>query len=381
MISKLLYLNNSATSYPKPQSVIDAVNSAITLPPQEYGRTSSGINTIESTRAVLSELFGLKDKKKIVLLPSATYALNLCVSGLVKENIHVITSCYEHNSLLRPLYFAQKYNGVELSILSIDECRPENILTSLKKVKRKNTKVIALTQMSNVTGMIFPVEEIARFAANNNLSFIIDGAQGGGVSQITYENLEGKNYYCFAGHKNLFGPSGIGGLIVPDDTLPQNVYGGTGILSSHKEHPPQLPLRHEAGTPNLSGLMGLKEGVSFVLDKKIAKMGIHKKTLVANLIKHLKSIGKIKILENHSEDYSGGIVSFCIEGVSSKDVGFILSQTFSIETRTGLHCAPLVNDEFSFPKNGSIRVSFGPSNTLDDVEYLKKSISMLLTMF
>ena len=284
-----IYFNNAATTFPKPPSVLVEMDRAMREPPAEPGRGPGGQDPTTSCRERLALLFDVPDPRHVILTPSATYASNLVLHGLlrgrprsVSATPHVVTTDLEHNSILLPLEHLCDEGCITVSHVcpgADGRVYPQDVQEQVNS----HTALIAVTHMSNVTGAIQPLEELAELAAARGVPLLIDAAQSAGAVPLSWKGLPGRAFVVFAGHKGLFGPSGTGGLIVPDAHLPPSFVGGTGVLSESRLQPERLPLRYEAGTPNLPGIAGLTEGVRFVLDRGVLQLGQARSELVRAL--------------------------------------------------------------------------------------------------
>jgi selenocysteine lyase/cysteine desulfurase len=243
---------------------------------------------------------------------------------------------------------------------------PNDILLSV----RRNTQLIVFTHASNVTGCIQPIAEIARIAAEIDVPLLVDASQSAGAVELDYQKLPGRVFVAFAGHKGLFGPAGVGGVIMPDDGLPQTFVGGTGVQSENPLHPPELPIRYEAGTMNLPGIAGLTAGISFVKDLGVDELGRRRHRLVQGIRERLRYLPGVDMSPLANDDGRAGIVSFTMRGWPPEELGFLLQESFGIETRSGLHCAPRVHRGLGALPEGSVRVSVAAFNTDEDVELL-----------
>ncbi len=375
-----IYFNNAATSWPKPPEVIEAVRVALEEPPAEPGRTSSSEDPTFSCRQVLSRLFNVRNLNKVILTPSSTYALNMVIRGLLldRRGTHCVTTTLEHNSILCPLEHLSQSHDIETTFIeprSNGRLYPEELLAAV----RPETALIALSHASNVTGCIQPVEEVIELAAELEIPVLVDASQSVGVIPLDYDSLPGRVFVAFAGHKGLFGPAGVGGLVAPDENLPQTFVGGTGVQSENPMHPSELPLRHEAGTMNLSGIAGLTAGVRFVRNQGLLNLGKHRNKLVQLLRNRLSEIDEVRLSPLASEDGRAGIVSFTLKGHSPEEIGFMLEEAFEIETRTGLHCAPRIHQGLGSMAEGSVRVSIAAFNTPQEIEQLAIAIRQAVT--
>jgi cysteine desulfurase family protein len=372
----VVYLNNAATSFPKPKQVLEAVALSLACPPTEPGRSGGGADPLAACRQALAHVFRVSRPNNIVLLPSATHALNTALLGLAEPDTHVVSTVLEHNSVLRPLaHLARK--GVEVTFLRPDGSGVVSA-EAVDRALRPTTTIVAITHASNVTGAVQPVEEIARTVAGKGVALVLDAAQSAGCLPIVYDELPGRVFLAFAGHKGLYGPAGTGGLVVPDERLEQSLFGGTGVRSESDEHPPELPLRHEAGTPNLPGLAGLRAGAEFVLRRTVEVLGAHRSRLVNRLRDGLAQIPAVKLATLPGADGRAGVTSLSVDGWTPEELGFALRESFGIETRSGLHCAPLVHGWLGTAPKGSIRVSVGAFNEESHVDLLVDAVRKLV---
>ncbi len=369
------YLNNAATTFPKPAEVIEAVRESLESPPVEPGRSGGGEDPTRACRNELAGLFNVRQPSQVVLTPSATYALNLVIRGLLlgQTDGHCLTTVLEHNSVLRPLEHLRRNRWLRLTHVEprLDGRLDPNDLIGFV---REDTRLIAVTQASNVTGCVQPVAEIARMAAEWEIPLLVDASQSAGAVGLDYESLPGRVFVAFAGHKGLFGPTGTGGLIVPDDALSQTFVGGTGVQSENSLHPGELPIRHEAGTMNLPGIAGLTAGVRFVRERGVDELGRHRNELVRHIRDRLDRLPGIRLSPLAGDDGRAGIVSFTLQGWAPEELGYLLEESFGIETRSGLHCAPQIHGNLGTSPAGSVRVSVAAFNTEDDIDRLGSAL-------
>ena len=371
----ITYLNNAATTFPKPVEVIAAVRGSLENPPIEPGRSGGGEDPTRACRNELAGIFNVPNPSQIILTPSSTYALNLAIRGLLlgQTGGHCLTTVLEHNSVLRPLEHLWQSQGLKLTHLepqSDGSLDPDDLIGSV----REDTRLIAVTQASNVTGCVQPVAEIARMAAKWEIPLLVDASQSAGAVALDYGSLPGRVFVAFAGHKGLFGPTGVGGLIVPDDRLPQTFVGGTGVQSESPLHPIELPIRHEAGTMNLPGIAGLAAGARFVKEQGVAELGRHRNQLVQRIRERLDQLPGIRLSPLAGDDGRAGIVSFNLKGWAPEELGYLLQESFGIEIRSGLHCAPRIHRSLGTSPVGSVRVSVAAFNTEDDVDRLATAV-------
>jgi len=368
-----IYLDNAATSFPKPESVYRAVDHALRNVGASPGRGGyrrglDATRLVFEAREALAELFGIRDSSRTVFTASATEALNLAVSGLLRPGDHAITTIAEHNSVARPLRLAES-RGVEVTCLDCDRSgllRPADLAHAI----RKNTRLIVLSHCSNVTGAIQPIGEIGALAAKAGIPFLVDAAQSAGVIPINVEDL-GVTLLAAPGHKGLLGPQGTGFLYLAEgiDPLPLMV-GGTGTHSTDAEQPLEMPARYESGTLNVPGIAGLKAGVEFIRETGIETIRRKESLLVANLLEGLARIPGITLHGPPVGRERGGIVSFTLKGMDPAFIGFSLDRDYDIAVRVGLHCSPGTHRAIGTYPEGTVRVSPGYFNAPDDIEKL-----------
>jgi cysteine desulfurase family protein len=369
------YLNNAATTFPKPIEVIEAVRASVENPPIEPGRSGGGKDPTKACRNELAELFNVPQPSQVILTPSSTYALNLVIRGFLldREGGHCLTTVLEHNSVLRPLEHLRQSQGLTLTHVEPQadgSLNPNDLLASVQE----DTRLIVVTHASNVSGCVQPVDQIAREAAEIDVPLLLDISQSAGAVELDYDSLPGRVFVAFAGHKGLFGPTGVGGLIVPDDRLPQTFVGGTGVQSENPLHPAELPIRYEAGTMNLPGIAGLAAGVRFVKEQGVAELGRHRNELVHGIRRRLDQLPGIRLSPLADDDGRAGIVSLTLKGWPPEDLGYLIQESFGIETRSGLHCAPKTHRSLGTSPEGSVRVSVAAFNTEDDVDRLATAL-------
>lgn len=374
---KCVYLNHAATSHPKPPEVQGAVVDWFREPPADPGRDSGcREDPLSRCRAEIASLFNVAEPHQVILVPSATYALNLVLRGLLDTTEHLVTTRLEHNSLTRPAVLQTQRSGAEIDVVpptADGRIEPEEVARRL----RPGSSVVALSHASNVTGAIQPIAEIAGVAAAAGVPMLVDASQSAGVVDIDYGALPGRVFVAFSGHKGLLGPPGVGGLLVPDADLPHLVVGGTGVRSELVAHPPDLPLRFEAGTPNLPGLAGFAAGVALVRRRTARSLGDHRDRLVRRAREHLEEMPEITCLPLPAGDGRAGIVAFNLAGWDPGELAFVLETSFGIRTRAGLQCAPWAHQAFATYPAGTVRASVGHSTSTADVDTLVGALDTL----
>lgn len=371
-----IYLDNAATSAPKPQAVLEEMHRALTSYNANPGRSGhsaalEAARCVFQTRKALSSLLNADDKDCIVHCFNCTDALNLAIKGVLKKGDHVISTMLEHNSVLRPLSELSSRGQIALTLLSpgadgmIDP-------RSVSRAIRKNTKLIAVTHASNVTGAIQPVAAIGEIARRKGICFLIDGAQLLGMQPVDVKRLK-CDLYAFPGHKSLLGPQGTGGLFITA-ALELNPLreGGTGTDSDSMLQPNDPPERYESGTVNLPGIAGLLRGVEYV-QKNQAGIMMHERELCSALYRGIASMNGTTIYTPTEEAARAGIVSFNLDDLSSSELADALARK-NIAVRGGLHCAPGAHRVLGTLQRGAVRASIGWANTFEEIDAFLRAL-------
>ncbi|GLI36691.1 aminotransferase class V-fold PLP-dependent enzyme [Geobacter hydrogenophilus] len=377
-----LYLDNAATSYPKPEPVYEAVNRAmrdVGVSPGRggYRRGIEASRLLFETRESVAALFGIGDSSRVVFTHSATEALNLAVLGLVGPGDHVVTTSAEHNSLVRPLHLAGQ-RGVEISWIEADRrgfVTPDQIAAAI----RPSTRLIALAHCSNVTGAIQPVAEIAAVARRAGVLILVDTAQSAGMIPLDVSSM-GIDLLAAPGHKGLMGPQGTGVLCVAEGVELEPLFvGGTGGYSSGVEQPDAMPERLESGTHNLPGIAGLGAGVDFIRAVGLEVIRKREEELVACLMDGLGVLPGVICHGPLPDEPRGGLVSFTVEGIDPQTIGFRLDQEFDICVRVGLHCAPAAHRTIGTYPGGAVRVSPGYFTTDEEIGAFLRAMGKIIS--
>ena len=376
------YLDNAASTWPKPQGVIRAVERVLSETAANPGRSAHNLSVeaariIADAREAIANLFGVKDPLRVVFTKNATEALNIVVGGLLKQGDHVITAGMEHNSVMRPLRAAGA-RGIRLSLIScssLGELDPSDV----KKAIRPDTRLIILTHASNVTGTVMPVAEVGSLAKEHGISFCMDAAQTAGCLPIDVDEMN-VDLLAFTGHKSLYGPQGTGGLYIGaglEEKIEPLMMGGTGSASELEEQPVFMPDKFESGTPNTPGIAGLLEGVRFLESRGIGPVREYEMGLAARLRSALSAIPGVRIYGPEDPAQTIAIVSFSMEGMSPSDIAFSLDEEYGIMARPGLHCAPSAHRTIHTFPQGTVRLSLGCFNTLGDVSRAVHAVSRI----
>jgi len=378
-MSKLIYLDNGATSYPKPEEVYRFMDSFYRANGVNPGRSGydmciQAVEVVEETRSILTRFFNGTDPNRLVFGYNSTDTLNLAIFGLLKSGDHAITTNLEHNSVLRPLYHLSIESGVEVEYIQFDEkgfVDPE----AFRKLFKKNTRLVAVNHGSNVIGTIQPIREIGRMCREKGIHFLIDASQTAGKIPIDMEK-DFLDVVAFTGHKSLLGPMGIGGMYVRDGVeIRHTRAGGTGVRSAVRTHLEEYPYRMEYGTGNLPGIAGLNAGIKWILDKGMDKLFEHEMTLTERLRDGLAQIEGVTLYCQDDLTDHISVLLFNIDGMEALDTGTILDVDYNIACRTGLHCAPLVHEQLGTAKiHGAVRFGIGPFNTEEDIERAIKAV-------
>ena len=355
----MVYLDNAATTYPKPPSVISKSSYAMVNYGANPGRAGHRLS-METAEAVFlarqqcADFFGARTENVCFML-NCTSALNTAIKGILTPNSHIITSDLEHNAVLRPLHSVSKRDGISYSVAKVAD-NDEETVENFRRLIKHGTKAIVCTAASNVTGKILPYKQLARLCSEQGLCFILDAAQGAGVLPISLsDNI---NVICAAGHKGLYGPMGTG-LMITDNKfrLQTLIEGGTGSASSDPEQPEFLPDRFESGTINTSGAIALGSGVAFVKEKGISAIYEHEWQLCKYAHSRMRQNKNVLLYGDFDRSFAP-LFSFNIKGMTSEQTAAKLSDS-GFYLRGGLHCAYLAHRKLGTLNTGTVR--FAPS--------------------
>lgn len=372
-MSNLIYLDNSATTFPKPDVVYDFMCNFYRKHGVNPGRSGfdAAIETEEvvyNTRKMLAELVGGKDPNRLTFSYNASDSLNMILQGIAEKGDHVVTTMLEHNSVLRPLHHLQLNGLIETEHVSFDNkgyLHPDDV----KKALKKNTKMVVVNHSSNVIGTVQPIAEIGKICKEAGVLFIVDASQSIGAIPIDMVAM-GIDVVVFTGHKCLMGPTGIGGSYVMEGVpVKYTRYGGTGVRSAQQTHLEEFPYRLECGTLNLVGVAGLNAGVKWVLEQGIESLH-HKEIMLWDKLRlGLQEIPNVITYCADDIYNQNPVLSFNIKGFESGDVGTMLDVDYNIACRTGLQCAPKVHEVLGTDKiHGTVRMSIGPFTTVEHID-------------
>ncbi|WP_258359161.1 aminotransferase class V-fold PLP-dependent enzyme [Moorella sulfitireducens] len=376
----MIYLNNAATSWPKPEGVYQKADTSLR---QLVGSVNRGINrgsldaamAVLETRELLASFFNIREPENVVFTCNATAALNLALQGLLEAGDHVIISSMEHNAVVRPLY-ALKKMGVDFTIIP---CAADGTLDprAVEKAVEPRTRLICLTHASNVTGTIMPIFEVGEIARRHHLQYLVDTAQTAGEIPIDVE-AAGITLLAFTGHKGLLGPPGTGGLYIRyPDTVNPLIYGGTGSNSELPGQPEIMPDKYESGTINAPAIAALGAGVKFIQETGLEEIRRHTLMLTGMLLEGLRQMPEVTVYGPAAERRVA-VVSINIRGIGAGEAGAWLAEHYEIVTRSGLHCAPLAHRTIGTLATGTLRLSPGYFNTPAEIEATLAAIRELI---
>jgi cysteine desulfurase family protein len=375
----MIYLDNAATSFPKPEAVYKALDYFARHDLANPGRAGHKMalaaeRALDDCRHLLNQFFHGEAPERFIFTLNCTDALNMAFKGVLKEGDHVITTDLEHNSVSRPLRAMELAGKITLTRLKADAGGTIDP-ASIHHAIRPNTRLIAQTHASNVLGTVQPIADIGRIAREHDLLFLVDAAQTAGVIPIDVQAMY-IDLLAFPGHKSLFGPTGTGALYVgPRAKVGAWREGGTGGDSSSETQPKEYPYFLEGGTPNVLGVAGLATGVKWVQEQSLAKIHQHEADLVEYLWQKLDDIGGYEVYGHRDHAQRVGTVSFRSEALPAPELGGILDQAFDIAVRPGLHCAPYIHKSIGTFPDGTIRVSPGPFNTREQIDVLVQALA------
>jgi cysteine desulfurase/selenocysteine lyase len=376
------YLDNAATSFPKPESVYAAMDRCARSDLANPGRAGHKMavaaeRLLDDARHRLNQFFNGKDPNRFVFTLNGTDALNIAFKGLLNPGDHVVTTDLEHNSVSRPLRALEIAGTISLTRVAADgggTVDPD----AIRNAFTPKTRLVAVTHASNVLGTVQPVAEIGKLVRERDLLCLVDAAQTAGVVPIDVHAMN-IDLLAFPGHKSLLGPTGTGALYVgPRATLRPWREGGTGGDSSSETQPKEFPYYLEGGTPNVLGIAGLIAGIQYVEERGLGVIHRHEVELVERLCRRLAEIEGITVFGHHDPARRVGTVSFRSEVLPATELGGILDQAFDVAVRPGLHCAPYIHRALGTFPDGTVRASPGPFNTADDMDRLASAVAEIV---
>lgn len=379
----MIYLDNAATSFPKPESVYQALDHFARQSLANPGRAGHKMalaseRTLDDARHRLNQFFGGEGPERFIFTLNCTDGLNMAFKGVLADGDHVVTSDLEHNSVSRPLRAMERDGRITLTRVRADRggtIDPDDV----RKAITPRTRLVALTHASNVLGTLQPVGAVGEIARQRDVLFLVDSAQTAGVVSIDVRAMH-IDLLAFPGHKSLLGPTGTGALYVgPRARLRAWREGGTGGDSASETQPAEFPHFLEGGTPNVLGVAGLAAGLRYVQEQGLDRIRQHEVDLTERLWRRLDEIGGYEIFGHRDAARRVGTLSFRSEALPAAELGGILDQAFDVAVRPGLHCAPYVHRSLGTFPEGTVRVSPGPFSTKEDIDHLSRALAEIQT--
>jgi cysteine desulfurase family protein len=380
----MIYLDHAATSWPKPREVIHAMSDFLEQAGGNPGRAGHRLSIkagriVYDARETLAEFFNASDPLRVIFTANATYAINLCLYGMLRPGDHVITSSIEHNAVMRPLRDLER-KGISLSVVT---CGRDGSIDpgAVAQEMRPSTRIVALTHASNVTGTILPIAEIATLAHRSGALLLVDAAQTAGVLPIDVQALN-IDFLAFTGHKGLLGPQGTGGLVIGNKVPIQEMEplwrGGTGSRSEFEVQPQDLPDKFESGTLNGPGIAGLGAGVRHIMKRGIEAIRAQEMDLTRQLVDGIKNLDSVTVYGPDDPARRTSIASFTAAGHRVSEIGLRLDEEFGILSRVGLHCAPAAHRTIGTFPEGTVRLALGLHTTVDEIASVIHAVQKIL---
>ena len=367
----MIYLDNAATTFPKPESVYNAISDCMKNYCANPGRAGHKLSMraareIYNARENIAKLFNIDNPMNIIFTSNATDSLNLAIKGSVNENDHIITTSMEHNSVIRPIKALEAY-GVENTVVNCDKHGFLNI-EDLEKAIKPNTKLIVTTHASNVCGTLVDIKKVGEIAKKHKILYLVDASQTAGVYNIDTKEMN-IDMLAAPGHKCLFGPQGTGILYIREG-LNVNILkeGGTGSKSEDLFQPNLVPEKYESGTHNTPGIAGLNAGVKFILEQGIDNIRKHEEDLCQYMMDKLNEVPNVIIYGPQNVKYKAAVIALNLGNMDSGEVTFLLDSQYDIAVRSGIHCSPLAHMTLGTLEQGVVRFSLGYFNTKEEID-------------
>jgi cysteine desulfurase family protein len=379
----MIYLDNAATSFPKPESVYQALDRFARTDLANPGRAGHKMalaaeRALDDCRHLLNQFFHGEGPERFIFTLNCTDALNMAFKGVLADGDHVIASDLEHNSVSRPLRKMELDGRISMTRVKADSggtIDPDDI----RRAITPRSRLIGLTHASNVLGTVQPIAEIGAITRERSLLFLVDAAQSAGVLPIDIQEMN-IDLLAFPGHKSLLGPTGTGALYVgPRAQVRAWREGGTGGDSSSETQPKEFPYFLEGGTPNVLGVAGLAAGIKFVQEKGMERIHAHEIKLTERLWRRLDEMPAYQVFGHRDSTRRVGTLSFRTEALPAPEIGGILDQAFEVAVRPGLHCAPYIHRSLGTFPEGTVRVSPGPFSTENDIDHLTRALSEIIS--
>lgn len=379
-----VYLDNGATSFPKPKVVIDTIIEALNYGSGSLHRSQSrdALNlerSVYDARAVISDFFNFSDIDHVVFTKNTTESLNIVLNGFLKSGDHVVITTLEHNAVVRPLEYLKVNKGITYSMVPLD-LEGNLDYDALKIELQARPKLMVATHASNVSGDIVDIEHIGALCAENGVPFMVDTAQSAGVLEVDFEAL-GATFLAFTGHKSLLGPQGIGGLLIKpgfSGQIEPFILGGTGSVSESSRQPEMMPDKFESGTQNTLGMLGLKAGIEYIRSVGLEQIKTKESSLIQKFQSAFENDPRVKIIGNSDTRKRVGILAMDFLTLDNSTVVYELSKSYDISTRGGLQCAPLAHKAYGTYPKGTVRFSVSHFTTDDEIDYAIEAIKNIL---
>lgn len=379
MCEKVVYMDNAATSFPKPQVVVDKMVHMLTKAGANPGRGAfpmalEAARTVHEARETLTAFFGGTEPSHLIFTNNCTEGLNIALKGCLKQGDHVLYSPLEHNAMWRPLMAMQEAGIIEAEIVPANANGNIDVY-AIEAMLKPNTRMLACVHASNVTGTVLPIAEIGALAQKHNLLFLVDAAQSAGFLPIDVQNMH-IDLLAFPGHKGLYGPLGSGGLYVGEriTEITPLKQGGTGSKSHEWQQPNLFPDLLESGSLNVPGIAGMSAGVCWLKQQGLNNISTHLQNLTQRFLRGISTINGVIIYGPPVGELRTPVVCVNIEGLSSAEFAFLLDQEYHIAVRGGFHCAPLAHRLMGTTEAGAVRFSFGSANTEAEINYAINAI-------
>lgn len=386
-MQRRIYADNAATSFPKPPEVLAAMNDYAQRLGASAGRGAyrEAVQTgelVSTCRARIAKLIHAEEPRRIVFTLNCTEALNLAIRGMLGHGDHVVTTRFEHNSILRPLH-ALASAGVETTYVAVDPATGGVSAGDIRQSIRPNTRLIAIQHGSNVTGVLQPLEEVGAIARENRVTLLVDAAQTLGHLQVDVQRT-GIDLLAFPGHKGLLGPLGTGGLYVRpglEDRLLPLVTGGTGSISDLPTQPDFMPDKYESGSHNAIGIAGLSAGVGWLLERGVESLRAHELALIRRFLDGIRSVDGLTLYGPTEAERRVAVFSLRIDGLEPAELSGVLDSEFGLLTRSGIYCAPWAHETIGTQRaGGATRMSLGPFNTEADIDAAIDALTSVASM-
>ncbi len=382
MTNQRIYLDNAATSWPKPEAVYEAVDYyqrelGATTGRGAYREADEADRRVRQARQQLAELIGVDEPQRIVFTANGTESLNLAIHGVLRPGDHVVTSVVDHNSVLRPLRFLEEHMGISVDRVP---CGADGIVDpdAVRAALRSNTRLIALVHASNVTGALQPIEQVGAIASEHGAFYLVDAAQSLGHMPIDVRRV-GAHFFAAPAHKGLLGPSGLGVLYIApgsEEHLHPLRQGGTGTQSDEDRQPDALPEKYEPGNLNVPAVLGLVESLKFLQQQGLESIHRHTRELTAQLLEGFSSVDGVIVYGPQDPRKQLGVVSIRFVGIDPREASVMLDSAHRIQTRAGIQCAPFMHQSLGTTRfGGTVRFSTSIFSTSEEIEAAIQAVS------